>query len=48
MAGYSSPPVVTDQTRPITLADLRAEYPKEVLGLPNIDAPITTGIVFSS
>lgn len=48
ITGYSSPAAAPDRTRNITLADLRAEYPKEVLGLPNIDAPITTGIIFTS
>ena len=47
MGGYTAPQVAPDRTNMITLADLRAEYPKEVLGLPNIDTPITTDITFT-
>ena len=48
MGGYVAPQVAPDRTSMITLAELRAEYPKEVLGLSNIDTPITTDIVFTS
>lgn len=47
MGGYVAPQVAPDRTNMITLADLRAEYPKEVMGLPNIDAPMTTDITFT-
>jgi len=48
IGGLVAPQAAPDRTRAITLADLRNEYPKEVLGLPNIDTPITTSIVFTS
>lgn len=47
MGGYVAPQVAPDRTKMITLADLRAEYPKEVMGVPNIDVPMTTDIVFT-
>jgi len=48
ISGHTSPAVAPDRTRQGTLEDLRNEYPREVTGLPNIDAPITTGIIFTS
>lgn len=47
IGGYVAPQAAPDRTKMITLAELRAEYPKEVLGLPNIDTPITTHITFT-